>query len=159
MGTFRTLALALALGAALIASGCGGSSSAGSSSGGAATTTPSTSSGGGDASSFCDTAKSEMNGLSDQLAPLTSGQSSPETIQQKLDKIEQAYQKVIASAPDEIKGDLETMLAALDKLKAAYSSTSDPTTAMAQLLPILNDQKLQAAADHLSQWGSTHCGM
>jgi hypothetical protein len=147
----------------LAASGCGGSSSSSSSpsSGGASSTFPSTSgpSGGGDVSAFCSEAKAQMNGLTAQLQPLMSGSSSPETVQKTLDTIDKAYQRVIVIAPAEIKGDLETLRGAVDKLKTAYSPGSDSAAAIAQLLPILSDQKLQNASEHLSQWASTHCGM
>jgi hypothetical protein len=157
----RILAVSLIAAASLGLGGCGGSSASSSSSGSSTTTpgsAPSSARAGGDNASFCTAAKAELEDVSAQLQPLVNGSGTPESISKNLDTIEKGYQKVIAIAPAEIKGDLETLLTAVKAMKTAYASTSDPAAVAAQLLPILSEQKLQDASTHLSAWATKNCG-
>jgi hypothetical protein len=162
----RIWAVASLAAAVLVAAGCGGSSSssgsatasapANSSVPASSTTSSSTTSSG--TSDFCNNAKNVTKDLQSQLTPITSPSATPERLKANLAAIENAYARVIAIAPDAIKPDLEVLSGAFKQLDTAYAKANyNPAQAMAALVPLLNDQSITKAADHLSAWAKTNC--
>jgi hypothetical protein len=149
--------------AALLAlSGCGGgssSSSGQSTPGSQPVSVPSSApSGSGDNADFCKKAQAQLSDVTTQLGPLGDPTASPEKVKKIFSTVEAGYARVIAIAPAEIKPDLETLRSAIKALNAAYADGNYDAAAMAtQLLPLLTDQKLQTAAQHIGDWSAKNC--
>ena len=149
-----SLAVALTTAALLAAAGCGG----GSSSSSQASAEPGTQPASGDTAEFCKRARAELEDVTTQLQPLSDATASPETIKKKLQAVERGYVRVVAIAPAEIRPDLETLLKAVRSLNQSYADNNyDPAAAIAALVPLLNDQKLTQASDHLGAWAAANC--
>ena len=85
-----------------------------------------------------------------------------------LGKEADALDALASAAPDDIKGDFKTFAEAFKsfakvygdaKLKVGQTPSADQIAKLTTAAQALNTPKLQAAIQHLSAWGSAHCGM
>jgi len=156
------IALIALLAAALLVAGCGGSSSSDDTgapgSTAPATTTHSTTDDTLGAAEFCKEADKILQDLDQQLAPALDPSAVPENVEKTLKGIEEAYAKVIAIAPAEIKPDLQVLSGAITQLTQAYAKVDfNATEALAAVIPLLNSQDLMKASQDIGAWGAANC--
>jgi hypothetical protein len=130
----------------------------------AMTTTSSSSSSGG-APSFASTKNcKELEGLAAKVSQSFQPNSSGEL---DLKKEADALDALADAAPDDIKGDFKTFADAFrnfakaygdTKIKPGQTPTAEQIAKLTKAAQSLNTPKFQQATQHLSQWGSAHCG-
>ena len=161
----RWLAL-LVMSIALVAAGCGGGSNES-----AATTTTETTTTESTSTEDTSTGTTDLSGILDNkdclalagigatiaqaLSGATSGNASPEELQQLVDKV-----------PDEIQADVQTLADAFGQYAAklkdiGIKAGSTPSAAQLQQLQAaiasLDQQKLTAASNHIEAWAKDNC--
>jgi hypothetical protein len=130
----------------------------------AAATTTTTS--GSDSTSFA-SAKNckDLEGLAAKVAQSFQPNSNGET---DLSKEADALNALADAAPNDIKGDFKTFAESFKdfakaygdvKLKPGVTPSAQQIAKLATLSQSLNTPKLQKAMQHLSAWGSSHCGL
>lgn len=150
-----------------LAAGCGSKKSST-----GATTSTTTGQGSGSATStgstpsFASTKNcKELEGLAAKVSQSFQPNASGEL---DLSKEADALDALASAAPDEIKADFKTFAEAFKNFAKAYGDTKikpgeTPTaTQIAKLTAAaksMNTPKLQQAMQHLSAWGSSHCGI
>lgn len=138
-------------------SGSGSGSNSGSNSGaGSSSGTP----------SFASTANcKQLEGLAAKVAQSVQPNANGEV---DLSKEADALDALASAAPDEIKSDFKTFAEAFKsfakvygdaKLKVGQTPSAEQIAKLTTAAQALNTPKLQAAMQHLSAWGSKHCGI
>jgi outer membrane murein-binding lipoprotein Lpp len=132
----------LAVIAALVLAGCGGSHKS------AATPTPTPAV--KQASADC----TQLQTAAAQVAQALTGATGSTS-----DRAKQQLDKLVGSAPSEIRADVQTIDDAYGKIVAALKSAGGGTKLeqVQQALKSVDEAKLNAANAHISQWVQQHC--
>ena len=101
-----------------------------------------------------------MKDLQSKLAGIAGAAGTSGGLKTEMQTLLTAYKNAEASAPAEIKPDLQTIYDFVNTLNSALSSKNYDPTAIVGILPQIQAQqaKLKAAANHIQAWAVANCG-
>lgn len=110
--------------------------------------------GGGD---FCKTVADSLNSVSQQAA---ANLGTPDAMRKSVEDSKKKSQQVLAKAPGEIKGDLQTLLNASSAMGDALAKANyDVTKIQPDTLSSFSTPAVQTASTHVLAYVKQHCGI